>query len=173
MTRVAVIGAGPAGLVSAREALRQGCDVTVFESGASVCGVWVHSAAVEDNPLGEASVQTVHRSLYDSLTTNIPRDLMPTPTLLLILPVVVRTTGHVSLTTRVSGVILTDLPIASISGVISTSTKQYGVSRNRQPAGRSQPIMASANMMRSWSVMVTTPNREYRCCRASSSLMVS
>ena len=76
MTRVAVIGAGPAGLVSAREALRQGCDVTVFESGADVGGVWVHSASVEDDPLGEASVQTVHSSLYDSLTTNIPRDLM-------------------------------------------------------------------------------------------------
>lgn len=76
MTRVAVIGAGPAGLVSAREALRAGCDVTVFETGTDVGGVWVYSEAVEDDPLGKVSTQTVHSSLYDSLTTNIPRDLM-------------------------------------------------------------------------------------------------
>lgn len=74
--KVAVIGAGPAGLVSAREALRHGCTVTVFEAGNAVGGVWVYSEAVEDDPLGQRSSQLVHSSLYDSLSTNLPRDLM-------------------------------------------------------------------------------------------------
>ncbi|SVC71725.1 uncharacterized protein METZ01_LOCUS324579, partial [marine metagenome] len=46
--KVAVIGAGPAGLVSARECLRQGCEVVVFEASESVGGVWVYSEKVED-----------------------------------------------------------------------------------------------------------------------------
>ena len=74
--KVAVIGAGPAGLVSARECLRRGCEVVVFEASESVGGVWVYSEQVEDDPVGQASVELVHSSLYASLRTNIPRDLM-------------------------------------------------------------------------------------------------
>ena len=37
--RVAVIGAGAAGLVSARELLREGHCVTIFEQGSEVGGV--------------------------------------------------------------------------------------------------------------------------------------
>lgn len=63
--KVAVIGAGPAGLVTARECLRQGCEVVVFEAGSEVGGVWVYTDETD-----------VHSSLYASLTTNLPRDLM-------------------------------------------------------------------------------------------------
>ncbi len=74
--RVAVIGAGPAGLVAARECMRQGCEVVVFEAGQAVGGVWVYQEAVEDDPLGQSTEVAVHASLYASLHTNIPRDLM-------------------------------------------------------------------------------------------------
>ena len=74
--KVAVIGAGPAGLVSARECLRQGCEVVVFEAGHAIGGLWVYSEKVEDDPLGQNSSEPVHSSMYASLRTNIPRDLM-------------------------------------------------------------------------------------------------
>ena len=74
--RVAVIGAGPAGIVSAREAVRHGCEVTIYEAGDAVGGVWVYSEHTEQDLLGQDSATAVHSSLYESLTTNIPRDLM-------------------------------------------------------------------------------------------------
>ncbi len=40
MSRVAIIGAGPAGLVSAKECLAQGLDVTVFEKTDRIGGLW-------------------------------------------------------------------------------------------------------------------------------------
>jgi hypothetical protein len=74
--KVAVIGAGPAGLVAARECMREGCEVVVFEAGHAVGGVWVYGDKVDDDPLSQAASATVHSSLYQSLRTNIPRDLM-------------------------------------------------------------------------------------------------
>jgi hypothetical protein len=74
--KVAVIGAGPAGLVSAREVIRHGCEVVVFEAADQIGGVWVYNERVEDDPLGQSSAQAIRCSLYDSLRTNIPRDLM-------------------------------------------------------------------------------------------------
>ena len=58
--RVAVIGAGAAGLVTARELCRVGLDVTVFEQAPSSAGTWVYGQS----------------PLYASLRTNLPRDLM-------------------------------------------------------------------------------------------------
>jgi len=39
MKRVAIIGAGPAGLVSAKECLDQGLDVTIFEKTDRIGGL--------------------------------------------------------------------------------------------------------------------------------------
>ena len=50
--RVAVIGAGAAGLAAARELTREGHDAVVFEQGAELGGVWVFDADVEDDLTG-------------------------------------------------------------------------------------------------------------------------
>ena len=63
MTAVAVIGAGAAGLVTAVELRAAGHDVVVFEQSDEVGGVWVYDEAPG-------------RTMYDSLRTNLPRDLM-------------------------------------------------------------------------------------------------
>lgn len=74
---VAVIGAGAAGLVAARELRREGHRVVVFEKGEEVGGMWVYSPEVDSDPLGlEAKRRLVHSSLYDSLRTNLSRESM-------------------------------------------------------------------------------------------------
>ncbi|KAM0931687.1 hypothetical protein ACQ4PT_000190 [Festuca glaucescens] len=72
-SRVAVIGAGAAGLVAARELRREGHDAVVFERAAGVGGTWLYNPAASADPLGAGSV---HSSLYASLRTNIPRECM-------------------------------------------------------------------------------------------------
>ncbi|XP_020583147.1 flavin-containing monooxygenase FMO GS-OX5-like isoform X1 [Phalaenopsis equestris] len=75
--RVAVIGAGAAGLSTSRELRREGHTVAVFERSANVGGAWIYSAAVESDPLSlDPDREIVHSSLYDSLRTNIPRESM-------------------------------------------------------------------------------------------------
>lgn len=75
--RVAVIGAGAAGLAAARELRREGHRVVVFERGGSVGGTWVYTSAVESDTLGlDPARKVVHSSLYDSLRTNLPRESM-------------------------------------------------------------------------------------------------
>ncbi|CAJ1928365.1 unnamed protein product [Sphenostylis stenocarpa] len=74
---VAVIGAGAAGLVAARELRREGHRVVVFERGKEVGGTWGYSPEVESDPLGlDPNRSLVHSSLYDSLRTNLPRESM-------------------------------------------------------------------------------------------------
>lgn len=74
---VAVIGAGAAGLVTAREALRAGLRVTLFERSDAVGGVWVYDDRSESAPLGgNHDEERLHASLYASLRTNLPRELM-------------------------------------------------------------------------------------------------
>ncbi len=72
---VAVIGAGAAGLVTARELVRHGHRVTVFERNNCVGGIWVYASETEADSLGQQGPR-VHSSLYASLRTNLPRDLM-------------------------------------------------------------------------------------------------
>lgn len=74
---VAIIGAGAAGLVSARELRREGHQVVMFERQAQLGGTWVYNPGVEADPLGsDPSRAIVHSSLYASLRTNLPREAM-------------------------------------------------------------------------------------------------
>lgn len=60
----AVIGAGAAGLVTARELLREGHDVQVFEQNSSLGGIWNYSDDVEADALGlNPDRERVHSSL--------------------------------------------------------------------------------------------------------------
>ncbi|XP_039141295.1 flavin-containing monooxygenase FMO GS-OX5-like [Dioscorea cayenensis subsp. rotundata] len=68
--KTAVIGAGPGGLVAARELRREGHEVTVFEKSTRVGGTWVY------DPTTDSDRVAVHGSLYRWLHTNLPRQLM-------------------------------------------------------------------------------------------------
>lgn len=47
----AVIGAGAAGLVTARELLREGHQVTVFEQNETIGGIWNYQEQCEEDDL--------------------------------------------------------------------------------------------------------------------------
>ncbi|KAJ3165653.1 Flavin-containing monooxygenase FMO GS-OX1 [Irineochytrium annulatum] len=64
--RVAIIGAGGAGVAAARRMKEAGCSIVVYERNASLGGTWVHSA----------SPDTDTSAIYDNLRTNLPPTLM-------------------------------------------------------------------------------------------------
>ncbi|GMJ09274.1 hypothetical protein like AT1G62620 [Hibiscus trionum] len=75
--KVAVIGAGTAGLLTARELQREGHRVTVFEKADKVGGTWLYNSRVESDLLGvDPNREIVHSSLYRSLQANLPRQAM-------------------------------------------------------------------------------------------------
>ncbi|CAL5222037.1 g4330 [Coccomyxa viridis] len=75
--KVAVIGAGAAGLVAARELQREGHAVQVYENSSSLGGVWNYQEEVEEDLLGRDPLRRIiHGSLYSSLRTNLPREIM-------------------------------------------------------------------------------------------------
>ncbi|KAJ9685467.1 hypothetical protein PVL29_017488 [Vitis rotundifolia] len=75
--RVAVIGAGVAGLAAARELHREGHRVVVLEKRHSLGGTWLYDSRVDSDPLGlDPARYVVGTSLYHSLRTNLPRQLM-------------------------------------------------------------------------------------------------
>lgn len=75
--RVCVIGAGPAGLVAARELRREGHGVVVIEQKHDVGGQWLYDSKVEEeNPLGKNRFLKVHSSIYASLRLISPREIM-------------------------------------------------------------------------------------------------
>lgn len=60
---VAVIGAGPSGIVSAKYAIEQGFKVTVYEQGEEVGGVWVYTDQIGKDKFGNE----IHTALYKGL----------------------------------------------------------------------------------------------------------
>lgn len=61
--RVAVIGAGTAGICAAKHALAAGCTVTVFEQARQVGGTWVYTDSIGRDEFG----LEVHSSMYKGL----------------------------------------------------------------------------------------------------------
>lgn len=60
---VAVIGAGPSGLTSAKYGIEQGLEVTVYEQSNDVGGVWQYTDRIGKNRFG---VQ-IHSAMYQNL----------------------------------------------------------------------------------------------------------
>lgn len=60
---IAVIGAGPAGLVSAKHSIANGHNVTVFEQNKELGGVWVYTDETGKNEYG----LNVHTAMYKGL----------------------------------------------------------------------------------------------------------
>lgn len=60
---VAVIGAGPSGLVSAKYALAQGFDVTVYEQNFELGGIWSYTDKIGKNRFGV----NIHSPMYKNL----------------------------------------------------------------------------------------------------------
>ncbi|PSR95787.1 Flavin-containing monooxygenase FMO GS-OX-like [Actinidia chinensis var. chinensis] len=74
---VGVIGAGPSGLVAARELREEGHSVVVFEQSHEVGGQWLYNPNVEnEDPLGKEAFLKVHSSMYASLRLTSPREIM-------------------------------------------------------------------------------------------------
>ncbi|KAK9996159.1 hypothetical protein SO802_020845 [Lithocarpus litseifolius] len=74
---VCVIGAGPSGLVAARELSKEGHSVVVLEQNHDVGGQWLYDPNVEvENPLGRNTFLKVHSSIYNSLRLTSPREIM-------------------------------------------------------------------------------------------------
>ncbi|CAD6221700.1 unnamed protein product [Miscanthus lutarioriparius] len=70
--KVCVVGAGVAGLVSARELRREDHDVAVMEQSGGVGGQWLYDPRTDaTDPLGVAGAQS---SIYASLRLNTPRE---------------------------------------------------------------------------------------------------
>lgn len=75
--KVCVIGAGPAGLVAARELRKEGHEVVVIEQKHEVGGQWLYDPKVEEeNPMGKSRFLKVHSSIYASLRVMSPREIM-------------------------------------------------------------------------------------------------
>ncbi|XP_048328998.1 flavin-containing monooxygenase FMO GS-OX-like 9 [Ziziphus jujuba] len=74
---VCVIGAGPSGLVAARELRKEGHLVVVLEQNHDIGGQWLYEPKVEgEDPLGSKSFLEVHSSMYASLRLASPREIM-------------------------------------------------------------------------------------------------
>lgn len=61
--KVAIIGGGTAGLVSAKYAIAQGHDVTIFEQSEELGGIWVYSDKIGTNKYGVK----IHSPMYTGL----------------------------------------------------------------------------------------------------------
>jgi hypothetical protein len=75
--KVAVIGAGAAGLAAARQIILEGFEPVIFEAESRLGGTWNYTEELESDPLGrDPDRYRVHTSMYADLRTNLPRDLM-------------------------------------------------------------------------------------------------
>lgn len=80
--KVAVIGAGVSGLATARELKSEGHQVVVYEKSSQIGGTWLYTPETEseEDPLGiDPNRKIIHSSLYASLRSNLPRQLMCFP----------------------------------------------------------------------------------------------
>ena len=70
------MGAGAAGLAAAKQLREHGHAVRVFEMSNDVGGVWQYEEKVEADLMGKELDKRIHSSMYESLRTNLPREVM-------------------------------------------------------------------------------------------------
>ncbi|XP_022920139.1 uncharacterized protein [Onthophagus taurus] len=70
--RVAIIGAGSAGLASAKYAKEMGLECVVYEQWSEIGGLWVYTDYTDFDEYG----YPVLSAMYQGLTTNLPKNLM-------------------------------------------------------------------------------------------------
>lgn len=75
MKKVAVIGAGAAGLASARHLIANGFECTVFELAPELGGTWLYTDDVGTDKYGFP----VYSAMYKGLKTNLPKEVMGFP----------------------------------------------------------------------------------------------
>lgn len=73
--RVAVVGAGPAGLCAARHLIAEGIQAEVYEQCPDIGGTWVYTEETAGGP----HIIPLHSSLYHDLWTNLPKETMMYP----------------------------------------------------------------------------------------------
>ncbi|XP_031629554.1 senecionine N-oxygenase-like [Contarinia nasturtii] len=72
---IAVIGAGPAGLSSAKNALEQGHNVVIYDKGEAIGGTWWYTDKTGTDEYGVF----IHSAMYYKVRTNIPHQTMELP----------------------------------------------------------------------------------------------
>ncbi|RZC41099.1 FMO-like and/or NAD binding 8 domain containing protein, partial [Asbolus verrucosus] len=73
--RVAIIGAGPAGLVSAKHVTAEGMECEVFEMKPELGGTWIYTDDVDKDQYGFP----VYSAMYKNLVINLPKEVMGFP----------------------------------------------------------------------------------------------
>ncbi|XP_055306207.1 senecionine N-oxygenase-like isoform X2 [Sitodiplosis mosellana] len=72
---IAIIGAGASGITSAKYALDQGYNVTVYEHTEQIGGIWWYTDETDKDQYGN----NIHSPMYQGLRTNLPYQLMEFP----------------------------------------------------------------------------------------------
>ncbi|CAH1110859.1 unnamed protein product [Psylliodes chrysocephalus] len=70
--KIAVIGAGPAGLCALKTCLDENFNCDVFEKSGVIGGVWNYNEKIGIDEFGIP----IHNSVYEELRTNLPKELM-------------------------------------------------------------------------------------------------
>jgi dimethylaniline monooxygenase (N-oxide forming) len=73
--KICIVGAGAAGLCAIRHAVSFNTDVTAFEQNDKVGGTWIYSDDIVKDKYGNE----IHSSMYESLHTNLPKEVMKFP----------------------------------------------------------------------------------------------
>lgn len=60
---IGIIGAGPAGLISAKHAISHGYGVTIYEKSEDIGGTWLYTKNMGTNKYGAS----IHTALYEGL----------------------------------------------------------------------------------------------------------